>query len=57
MFSDFFIEKVNKIRDSIPSEDIDVPIPPSIVTTPLSAYHPVTEQEVGKIITSSPSKS
>jgi hypothetical protein len=57
-FADFFVEKVPKIRNSISADN-----PPSfvehqqVVTGSLAAFQPVTPDEVGKIISSSPSKS
>jgi len=58
MFSDYFIEKIDKIRDSIPSDNIDLNIPPpTAVTSSLIEFQSVSEQEVTKIIMSSPSKS
>jgi hypothetical protein len=57
MFSDYFIDKICNIRDSIPSDQTAVTLPPPEVELPLTEFHPVSEQHVSNVIMSSASKS
>ena len=53
-FSDFFIDRVNTIRSSIPASDSEIIY--TNVSCSLHAWEPVTEEELRKIIMSAPTK-
>ena len=57
MFSDFFIEKIFRIQESIPDTPYHTEPPAVNVTSPLSDFHPVSEEEVIKIIKTCANKS
>ena len=54
-FADFFMNKIKKIRDNL--RDCQTYSPTPIEVKPLSAFRPMTEEEVVKIIRSIPTKS
>ena len=58
MFSDFFIEKIDKIRQSIPSNNHpDLLAYQPEVSSCFNVFQPVTCAEVSKVIATSPNKS
>jgi len=56
MFSEFFIEKILRIRDSIPSDNVTIHIPPPVVEAMIAEFQSVTENEVIKLIKSCANK-
>ena len=58
MFSEYFVDKITKIRDSIPSDHSDIHIPPpGEITTFLTAFQQVREHDIERIIRSCGNKS
>jgi hypothetical protein len=57
MFSEYFVQKIAKIRNSITCDSSMPVIQPPFVSSSLTTFEPVTSDEVTKLITSSPNKS
>jgi hypothetical protein len=57
MFSDYFVNKITSIKESIESDQLTMDIPPPQVLAELSTLQPVTEKSVEKIIKTMKSKS
>lgn len=59
LFSDFFINKINNIRDNIPNTDIPITnhLPSTNLDTLLTEFDPVTQKSVAGIIKSLSNKS
>lgn len=57
MFNDFFVQKIQKIRNSINSDSPAPDVPSPAVTCSLSTFQPLTIEQVEKLITASTNKS